>query len=78
MSTAGSGFWMVGKSLRLFPSWNLRLFRHQLGRYEQIEIGNDIPSGDNEVHEHVLLNGPRRISTDTNGALRLSGHCYVY
>ena len=40
-----------------FPSWNLRLFRHRLGRYEQIEIGNDIPSGDNEVHEHVLLNG---------------------
>ena len=40
-----------------FPSWNLRLFRHWLGRYEQIEIGNDIPSGDNEVHEHVLLNG---------------------
>jgi len=40
-----------------FPSWNLRLFRHQLGRYEQIEIGNDIPSGDNQVHEHVLLNG---------------------
>ena len=40
-----------------FPSWNLRLYRHRLGRYEQIEIGNDIPSGDNEVHEHVLLNG---------------------
>jgi glycosyltransferase involved in cell wall biosynthesis len=40
-----------------FPSWNLRLFRHRFGRYEQIEIGNDIPSGDNEVHEHVLLNG---------------------
>jgi len=40
-----------------FPSWNLRLFRHRLGRYEQIEIGNDIPSGDNEIHEHVLLNG---------------------
>ena len=40
-----------------FPSWNLRLFRHRFGRYEQIEIGNHIPSGDNEVHEHVLLNG---------------------
>lgn len=40
-----------------FPSWNLRLFRHRLGRYEQIEIGSDVPSGDNEVHEHVLLNG---------------------
>jgi glycosyltransferase involved in cell wall biosynthesis len=40
-----------------FPSWNLRLFRHRLGRYEQVEIDIDIPSGDNEVHEHVLLNG---------------------
>jgi glycosyltransferase involved in cell wall biosynthesis len=40
-----------------FPSWNLRLFRHRFGRYEQIETGNDIPFGDNEVHEHVLLSG---------------------
>jgi glycosyltransferase involved in cell wall biosynthesis len=40
-----------------FPSWNLRLFRHRLGRYEQIETGRDLTSGDNEVHEHVLLNG---------------------
>ena len=40
-----------------FPSWNLRLFRHRLGRYEQIGIGSDTPSGDNEVHEHVLMNG---------------------
>jgi hypothetical protein len=40
-----------------FPSWNLRLFRHPLGRYEQIQIDENIPSGDNEVHEHVLLNG---------------------
>lgn len=40
-----------------FPSWNLRLFRHRLGRYEKVETGSDIPSGDNEVHEHVLLNG---------------------
>jgi glycosyltransferase involved in cell wall biosynthesis len=40
-----------------FPSWNLRLFRHRLGRYEQIEVDDDVPSGDNEVHEHVLLHG---------------------
>ena len=40
-----------------FPSWNLRLFRHRLGRYEQIETGDNVRSGDNEVHEHVLLNG---------------------
>jgi glycosyltransferase involved in cell wall biosynthesis len=30
-----------------YPSWNLRLFRHQLGRYD-----------DRPVHEHVVLNGP--------------------
>jgi glycosyltransferase involved in cell wall biosynthesis len=29
-----------------YPSWNLRLFRHKLGRYD-----------DREVHEHVVLNG---------------------
>lgn len=40
-----------------FPSWNLRLFRHRLGRYEQIEVNASVPTGDNEVHEHVLLNG---------------------
>jgi glycosyltransferase involved in cell wall biosynthesis len=40
-----------------FPSWNLRLFRHRLGRYEQIEINDSARSGDNEVHEHVLLDG---------------------
>jgi len=40
-----------------FPSWNLRLFRHRLGRYEQIKTNNSTQSGDNEVHEHVLLEG---------------------
>ena len=29
-----------------YPSWNLRLFRHRLGRYDN-----------REVHEHVVLNG---------------------
>jgi glycosyltransferase involved in cell wall biosynthesis len=29
-----------------YPSWNLRLFRHRLGRYD-----------DREVHEHIVLNG---------------------
>ena len=40
-----------------FPSWNLRLFRHRLGRYERAEINGGAGSGDNEVHEHVLLAG---------------------
>lgn len=39
-----------------YPSWNLRLFRHALGRYEKLHAGNT-SSGDNEVHEHVVLNG---------------------
>src|ERR1044071_175769 len=38
------------------PSWNLRLFRHGKGRYEKLHSG-DTASGDNEVHEHVVLNG---------------------
>lgn len=29
-----------------YPSWNLRLFRHKIGRYD-----------DREVHEHVVLDG---------------------
>lgn len=42
-----------------YPSWNLRLFRHRLGRYERIDVGEEARSGDNEVHEHVLLEGGR-------------------
>ena len=39
-----------------YPSWNLRLFRRGLGRYESVEV--DAPNtGDNEVHEQVVLNG---------------------
>jgi glycosyltransferase involved in cell wall biosynthesis len=30
-----------------YPSWNLRLFRHGLGRYD-----------DREVHEHMVVDGP--------------------
>jgi glycosyltransferase involved in cell wall biosynthesis len=53
-------FWFLGGWIShcgYFPSWNLRLFQHRLGRYERIEIDDDVRSGDNEVHEHVLLNG---------------------
>jgi glycosyltransferase involved in cell wall biosynthesis len=53
-------FWFMGGWLRhcgYHPSWNLRLFRHRLGRYEQPEGGADTGSGDNEVHEHVVLDG---------------------
>lgn len=40
-----------------YPSWNLRFFRHRLGRYEQFEEVGETQSGDNEVHEHVILQG---------------------
>jgi glycosyltransferase involved in cell wall biosynthesis len=52
-------FIFFGKWIRhcgYYPSWNLRLFRHKLGRYEKVE-SRDTTSGDNEVHEHVVLNG---------------------
>jgi len=40
-----------------YPSWNLRLFRHRLGRYEKLETEELDSAGDVEVHEHVVLNG---------------------
>ncbi|MBD2665486.1 glycosyl transferase family 2 [Richelia sinica FACHB-800] len=50
----------LGKWIRhggKYPDWNLRLFKHQKGRYENLST-EDIPNtGDNEVHEHVLLDG---------------------
>lgn len=50
----------LGKWIRhggKYPDWNLRLFRHSCGRYENLNT-EDIPNtGDNEVHEHVVLEG---------------------
>lgn len=67
IATAGetAGYWInrrfmfMGKWLRhsYYPNWNLRLFRHALGRYEKL-TGADTRSGDNEVHEHVIVQGP--------------------
>ena len=52
-------FFFLGRWLRhaYYPNWNLRLFRHSLGRYEKLtDLQTD--SGDNEVHEHVVVQGP--------------------
>jgi len=40
-----------------YPSWNLRLFKHRLGRYERLETEDVENSGDVEAHEHVVLQG---------------------
>lgn len=59
-----AGYWInrhfifLGRKLKhaYYPNWNLRLFRHSLGRYEKI-TGLKTGSGDNEVHEHVTVRG---------------------
>jgi glycosyltransferase involved in cell wall biosynthesis len=60
-----AGYWINRRFMFLgrwmkhayYPNWNLRLFRHSLGRYEKItDLSTD--SGDNEVHEHVTVKGP--------------------
>lgn len=51
-------FMFMGKWLKhaYYPNWNLRLFKHHLGRYEKL---TDMPtdSGDVEIHEHVIFKG---------------------
>jgi glycosyltransferase involved in cell wall biosynthesis len=39
-----------------YPSWNLRLLKRGCGRYETL-TDMDTQSGDNEVHEHVIVDG---------------------
>jgi glycosyltransferase involved in cell wall biosynthesis len=60
-----AGYWInrrfmfMGRWLQhaYYPNWNLRLFPHSLGRYEKL-TDSPTDSGDNEVHEHVVVNGP--------------------
>jgi glycosyltransferase involved in cell wall biosynthesis len=67
-----AGYWInrrfmfMGRWLRhaYYPNWNLRLFRHSLGRYEKL-TSVETASGDNEVHEHVVVQGQtRRLRTE--------------
>ncbi len=50
----------LGKWIRhggKYPDWNLRLFRHAKGRYENLNTEEIRNTGDNEVHEHVVIDG---------------------
>jgi glycosyltransferase involved in cell wall biosynthesis len=40
-----------------YPSWNLRLLKRGRGEYERLTLADDTGSGDNEVHEHVVVQG---------------------
>jgi glycosyltransferase involved in cell wall biosynthesis len=59
-----SGYWINRRFMFLgqwlqhayYPNWNLRFFKHRLGRYEKL-TDVDTASGDNEVHEHVIVQG---------------------
>jgi glycosyltransferase involved in cell wall biosynthesis len=59
-----AGYWInrrfmfMGRWLKhaYYPNWNLRLFKHELGRYEKL-TDCDTASGDNEVHEHPIVQG---------------------
>lgn len=77
----GDGFWLnrrfmfMGRWLKgcgFYPSYNIRLFKHRVGRYERIGLLGDTGSGDNEVHEHVIL------STGEAGYLRHDFLHYAY
>ena len=56
-----SDYFFLGRRIRhcgYSECWNLRLFRHKLGRYEQMPDHTGGRTGDNEAHEHVELVGP--------------------
>lgn len=47
-----------GKELRSYrPDWNLRLFRHRLATMEDLGLHDLAGTGDNEIHEHFVLDG---------------------
>jgi glycosyltransferase involved in cell wall biosynthesis len=53
-------YYFLGRRIRhcgYAEAWNLRLFRHRLGRYEAMPVRPGSATGDNEAHEHVELRG---------------------
>lgn len=55
-----SRYYFLGRRIRhcgYSECWNLRLFRHRLGRYERMPDDTGGRCGDNEAHEHVELDG---------------------
>jgi glycosyltransferase involved in cell wall biosynthesis len=53
-------YFFLGRRIRhcgYAEAWNLRLFKHRLGRYERMPVAPGAGTGDNEAHEHVELRG---------------------
>jgi glycosyltransferase involved in cell wall biosynthesis len=56
-------YYFLGRRIRhcgYAEAWNLRLFKHRLGRYEKMPVTAGSQTGDNEAHEHVELAGKAR------------------
>lgn len=54
-------FIFMDRSLRCFrPNWNLRLFRAGRGRIEDLGLHGLPETGDNEIHEHIEVDGEVR------------------
>src|SRR5262245_44154577 len=55
-----SRYYFLGRRIRhcgYSDCWNLRLFKHRLGRYERMPDSTGGRAGDNEAHEQVELEG---------------------
>jgi glycosyltransferase involved in cell wall biosynthesis len=53
-------YFFLGRRIRhcgYSECWNLRLFKHRMGRYERMPVSTAAQTGDNEAHEHVELDG---------------------
>ena len=58
-------FRFMGRSLRCFrPNWNLRLFRRGQARMEDLGLADLPGTGDNEIHEHIVVDGPSGYLTE--------------
>jgi glycosyltransferase involved in cell wall biosynthesis len=84
-ANAFAGYWIsrhfifLGKLLQhsYYPNWNLRLFKHKLGRFEKL-IDSDTASGDVEIHEQVIVQGPTgRLQTELEHYAFPSVECFI-
>ena len=64
-----SQYYFLGRHIRhcgYSSCWNLRLFKHRLGRYEKVPDDTGGRAGDNEAHEHVELDGRASCGSTTS------------
>jgi glycosyltransferase involved in cell wall biosynthesis len=74
-------YYFLGRRIRhcgYAECWNLRLFKHRLGRYERMPVAPGSRTGDNEAHEHVELEGRvRRLAHELDHHAYPTISCWV-